>query len=332
MNTAGSGGAAGRELAQLRGKPRLTRSEAHRLLARWQVRGELSELESERDQNWLVLIDGTPRHVLKIANYGDTPELIEFQQLMMRRLVAAGLPCPETNHTADDRAWIRVDRHVAWLIGFRPGRRLAEEPSPSPAAFTDLGEVLGRAAIALRGFDHPAAHDRHLQWDVRHAEEVIGAYARHIGDASRRELVDRALADFRRDVAPVLEELPHSVIHNDANDHNVLISGSRVSGLLDFGDAVHSVTVNDLAIACAYSMLDRDEPADVAERIINGYRGFRAMSGSEQQVLPVLIRTRLAMSVVISGYQQTVHPENSYLRVSEAPAWRLLERLEREQS
>ena len=37
---------------------------------------------------------------------------------------------------------------------------------------------------------------------------------------------------------------PPSVIHNDANDHNVLVDGAadRVVGLLDLGDMVHSVT------------------------------------------------------------------------------------------
>ena len=49
--------------------------------------------------------------------------------------------------------------------------------------------------------------------------------------------------------------LPHSVIHNDANDYNVLIEDGRMSGLLDFGDLVHSATVCDLAIALAYTML-----------------------------------------------------------------------------
>ena len=314
-------------LMQLAGRPRLGADEVATLLRDWGLGATVRELDSERDQNWLVAVAGVPRHVLKIANRADTPELIEFQQQMMQRLADAGLPCPRPNPTVDGRLWLRAGDHVAWLIEFRPGRRLAQEPTPAAGVFTDLGEVLGRSAVALDGFDHPAAHGRHLQWDVQHADEVLGAYADHVRGGGRRNLVRAILAEFRAEAAPQFADLPHSVIHNDANDHNVLVAGDRVSGLLDFGDAVHSVTLNDLAIACAYAMLDRPEPARVAELIVAGYGRHRAISATEQRLLPVLIRTRLAMSVAISAYQQTVQPDNEYLRISEAPAWRLMEQL-----
>jgi Ser/Thr protein kinase RdoA (MazF antagonist) len=317
------------QLGQLAGRPRLAASEIADLLPAWGISATVRELESERDQNWLLTIAGTPRHVLKIANRADTPELIEFQQQMMQRLADAGLPCPRATRTWDGRNWIRVGQHVAWLIDFRPGRRLVDQPEPTADVFTDLGEVLGRSTVALHGFDHPAAHARHLQWDVQHAEEVLQTYAGHVPDARRRALVDTVLAEFRAEVGPALAGLPRSVIHNDANDHNVLIEGRRVSGLLDFGDAVHSVTLNDLAIGCAYAMLDRPEPARVAELIVAGYSKHRPLDSTERQLLPLLIRTRLATSVAIAAYQQIVHPDNAYLRVSEGPAWRLLDTIGR---
>lgn len=315
-------------LAQLSGRPQLRDVDVAALLPEWGLQAHVDQLESERDQNWLVVIDGRPSYVLKIANRADTPGLIEFQQSMMQRLSTAGLPCPATVPTPAGRRWIQAAGHLAWLIDFRNGRRLADEPAPAATVFTDLGEVLGRAAVALDGFDHPAAHGRHLQWDVRHADEVLSRYAHHINPESRRNLALRILAEFREQVAPVLDALPQSVIHNDANDHNVLIDGGRVSGLLDFGDAVHSVTVNDLAIACAYAMLDRPDPARVQRLVVDGYCRHRPITMEEERVLPLLIRTRLATSVAISAYQQTVHPENRYLGVSEAPAWRLLDRWE----
>jgi Ser/Thr protein kinase RdoA (MazF antagonist) len=186
------------------------------------------------------------------------------------------------------------------------------------------------ATSALEGFDHPAAHDRRLQWDVLKAADVIGGYRQFVADPRRRLIVDSALEAFLGGVRPALDELPHSVIHNDANDHNILIAGEGISGLLDFGDAVHSITVNDLAVACAYAMLDRDDPTGVAAGVVAGYQQVRGLNEVEYRLLPDLIRIRLVMSVVISAYQQTIHPDNEYLRVSEAPAWRLLARLTEE--
>ncbi len=76
---------------------------------------------------------------------------------------------------------------------------------------------------------------------------------------------------FRRQVIPHLESLRHSVIHSDANDHNLLVSevggAPHVSGLIDFGDLVHSITVADPANAAAYAMLAAEDPIAAAEEL-----------------------------------------------------------------
>ncbi|NIQ82966.1 MAG: phosphotransferase, partial [Anaerolineae bacterium] len=54
-------------------------------------------------------------------------------------------------------------------------------------------------------------------------------------------MVERLVLQHRARVTPVLPELSMSVIHNDANDENILLApdsegGWKVAGLLDFGD------------------------------------------------------------------------------------------------
>lgn len=314
-------------LDQLDGRPAFRPERAAWLLQNWDVQATVTELDSERDQNWLVHFGGTIRYVLKIANRHDGADVLALQQSMMDRLTDAALPCPDIVPTPTSARWIEADGHLAWLITYLPGQRLAEVARPSPELLHGIGEIVGRATVALEGFDHPAAH-RQLQWDAACADLVISRYRSEISDPSRRSVLDRALAAYRAEVAPVLGQLPRSVIHNDANDHNVLVSGEAVTGLLDFGDAVHSVTVNDLAVAGAYAMLDHAEHAAVFGYLQDGYSRHRTLSPLERQVLPHLIRTRLATSVAISAHQRAVHPANKYLTVSEEPAWRLLTQLD----
>ncbi|HET6910436.1 MAG TPA: phosphotransferase [Mycobacteriales bacterium] len=318
------------EFSQLRGRPELALGDARGLLTAWGLSTDtvaVEELGSERDQNFRVSVGGHARYVLKVANSQDDASIVGFQHAMMQRLVSRGLPCPAVIPTTEGAPWVVRNGHLVWLMRHLPGHRLADHTDHSGQVFEQLGHILGRVVNALDGFDHPAAH-RRLQWDALQTGAVLEVYRVAVTDSTKRDILDRAAYDVQRHLEPILTDLPRSVIHNDANDHNVLVDGEKITGLLDFGDAVHSVTVNELAVGCAYAMLDKPDPEGVAQSITNGYGAERRITTMEERALPYLIRARLATSVAISAYQQTVHPDNKYLRVSERPAWHLLARLQ----
>jgi Ser/Thr protein kinase RdoA (MazF antagonist) len=186
---------------------------------------------------------------------------------------------------------------------------------------------MGRSAAALAGWDHPAAH-RPFQWEAGTGLAVIDAHAAAVTNPERAAL----LAAWRRrleSLAPILPGLRHGVIHNDANDHNILVddAGERVSGLLDLGDAVWSVVVNELAVAAAYAALDAPEPAAVIAAIQDGFEAACPLTDDERGVVPELVALRLVTSVSLSAHQSRLDPDDSYLTISEAPAWDLLARL-----
>ncbi|HET9479290.1 MAG TPA: phosphotransferase, partial [Pyrinomonadaceae bacterium] len=111
--------------------------------------------------------------------------------------------------------------------------------------------------------------------------------------------------------------LRKSVIHGDPNDYNVLVETERVVGLIDFGDAVYSYTVGDLAIAVAYVVLGKTDPFAAAAPVIEGYREEFQLTQDELDALWPLVRLRLCMSVCIAAYQQAQQPENEYLGISQ---------------
>ncbi len=313
-------------LSQLAGRPVFTADQVrNHLRDQWAVDGTVSPLVSERDQNWLVHVDGVPTLVAKFANSADDIALIDLQRQMMQRLHDASVPCPELFTTPDGQWSARLDGHLSWVVGFLNGTTLAES-DPAASVFADLGRVLASVALALSDFDHPAAH-RALQWDITRAPSVFDAYADAVAGESRRAMIDQVSARFTGRVRPRLAELPYGVIHNDANDHNVLVEGECISGLLDFGDAVHTALVVEPAVACAYAMLDRPDPRADRDAVISGYEQRRVLRQVEHEVLDELILTRLAVSVCISAHQKRIVPDDDYLSVSEAPAWQLLERL-----
>ena len=298
----------------------------------WGLDGELSNLPSERDRNLLLRpSDGSPPLVLKIANLVEDPAFLAYQTLAMERLVDAGLPVARACPALDGRTVVDLGdpgpplaRVVSWL----PGRPLATVDRPSDALLGDLGEVMGRTSAALAGFDHPAAH-RDLQWDVRRAFDTIAAGLVDIDDHDRRTRLETLLVGLRERLGPVMETLRTSVIHNDANDHNILVddAGAHVVGLLDFGDLVHTVTAQEPAVAIAYATLGREDPVGVFGPLLSAYDRSVPLTDAELDAMPDLVLARLGMSVAISAHQGRLDPD-PYLRVSEAPAWTSIEQLQ----
>ena len=73
------------------------------------------------------------------------------------------------------------------------------------------------------------------------ASELLAVMASRLLTDGQRSLAEPFFTDWER---VDWSALPHSVIHNDGNDYNVLADagGTRVVSLLDFGDMVHSAT------------------------------------------------------------------------------------------
>ena len=148
----------------------------------------------------------------------------------------------------------------------------------------------------------------------------------------QRKIVQQLLERYQAEVEPQLPDLPTGVIHSDGNDYNVLVESdgswcNHVTGVIDFGDMVYSHTINEVAIVCAYAMLDKADPLATAGAIVEGYHQKYPLTEPELAVLFDLICMRLCMSVCHSANQSRHEPDNEYLRISERPAWELLKKL-----
>ncbi len=305
------------------------------LWAEWEIDGALRPLPSERDRNWAVTVDGMDQYVLKVSNAAEDRSFLELQHVAMRRLADADVPCQLPVATPDGRDLVDVTASsggaplIGRLLTWLPGGPLATVPAAvrSPELLADLGRVMGRTVLALSGWDHPAAH-RVFQWQAERGLQVIATHAVAVTRPDRAKL----LAAWQRRLLPLRDVMPrlrHGVIHNDANDHNVLVDveSTRITGLLDLGDAVWSVIVNELAVAAAYAALDAPDPLAFVAAIRGGFEEMTPLTDEERGAIVELVALRLATSVALSAHQSRLDPEDPYLTISEAPAWALLERL-----
>ena len=315
-------------------RPRLEIEEAHAILGRhWGIDGELRPLPSERDRNFAVSVDGHDRFVLKLSNATEDPAFLDLQHRAMARLVEAGVPCQVPVLTIDGREVVDVGRGdtptLARLLTWLPGRAFVTIAAAdrSRELLHDLGRVMGRTATALGTFDHPAAH-RVFQWDAERGLDVIATHAPAVGDPDRAALLARWIERLGA-LGEAMPRLRHGVIHNDGNDHNVLVDddGRSVTGLLDLGDAVHSVVLNELAVPAAYAAFGAEDPLAVIAAVHTGFEETCPLLAEELPWLVEMVALRLATSVAMSAHQSLLDPEDAYLTVSEASAWELLEAL-----
>ena len=299
--------------------------------------GPVKELTSERDQNFHIEADSGEQFVLKIAAAAELKETLEFQNAVMallgERVRSGFIPQLRKTKFGDDIATVDCENpspHLVRLLTYHAGALLAEVNPHTPDLLRSLGHFLGEIDKALDGFTHPASQ-RDLKWDLQGAL-WIKEYTHHIATPARRAIVEHLIRQFETRIVPVASDLRTSVVHNDANDYNVLVrddgTGRKtIAGIIDFGDMLHTYTASEVAVGAAYAMLDEADPLAVASEIVAGYHEVFPLTELELEVLYTLICMRLAVSVTNSALQQKLHPDNTYLLVSERPAWELLEKL-----
>ncbi len=316
--------------------PQFSIDEAGVLLAgHYGLEGTLARLDSERDQNFKVTAADGRIYILKIVNAGEPQVESDFQTALLGHVGrhAADLPVPHIRPTLSGHDLAETTssagvRHLVRLVSWIPGVPLAQS-ARSDAALTSLGGLLGRFVGALKGFMHPGAL-RDLDWDIRNAGRSAERL-RHVANADDRALLQRFIDRFEGKVAPRLATLRSAVIHNDANDWNVLVAEGdhdRIAGLIDFGDALYSPVIAEVAIAAAYAGLDHADPIGAAAAIAKGFHGEYPLLGEELDVLFDLIAMRLVTSVTMSASRHAHTGDNPYLAISEKPAWTLLRKLD----
>lgn len=304
----------------------------------FQLTGRLTPLPGEYDLNFRL---DTPDHrsvVVKVMHPTRDEAWVDLQCQLLAYIIEqdCGVYVPKIFKTVDDRFTISLPTDdgqtaLVWVLEFIPGDLLANTAPHSSELLHHFGRYLAAIDSALNGFSHPAAH-REIKWDLKQGG-WIEEQLHHIEDPAQLELVKRQWGRVARETMPYLNELPHTVVHNDANDHNVLTKSpldrpQEIAGIIDFGDAIYTVTIADLAIGAAYAIFNKKDPLQALVEITRGYHAVRPLSEQEVAHLYNLVCLRLCVTVVNSAIQKKHRPEDPYVVISERPAWEALTQLD----
>ena len=285
---------------------------------RFGIDARATPLPGELDLNFAL--DGPGgRHVLKVYEAGTDERSLELQDAALEHL--AGLETvPRLVRTLDGAARSAAGGRQVRVLTWLAGKPWAHSEEHTPAMLASLGRTVATVDRTLASFDHPALAGRR-RWNMTAAGDLLT-------EADADGVAGAVLERFAAEVLPRLRALPEQAIHNDANEHNVLVGDDgEVCGLIDFGDLCRAPRACGLAVACAYTMAPLAVPERQVLALVAGYHEVAALTPEELALLPDLIRTRLAMSMAMAARQHREQPENAYLLISQEAVPALLRRL-----
>lgn len=299
------------------------------------IKGKAIALPGEIDFNFRIKVENEEGYILKISRPEEDENYLDFQQKLLQFVETNGenVIAPRVikdkvgktiSEITDNFGNIRKVRLLTWVSG-----RVwsGVNPQLDDLRFS-LGEQCGLLTKGLQGFDHLEAH-RNFEWDVAQSLWTKGHL--DIFSAEEKNILSAFQEQFEA-LQNSYKKLRKAVIHNDANDNNVIVSedlkSPKVKAAIDYGDAIYTQIINDLAISCAYCIMHHNNPLEAALSIVKGYHSTFPLQEEELEHLYIAIAMRLVISVTKSAINKQKEPDNTYLLISEKPAWDLLKKWE----
>jgi 4-aminobutyrate aminotransferase-like enzyme/Ser/Thr protein kinase RdoA (MazF antagonist) len=302
------------------------------VLDTWGIKGDLTRLDGEYDLNFLVTSETDT--ILKVMRPGCDADFVEMQCLAIKhiRTAVADIPVLGVVATLSGDFFSRVtdedgQQRMVWLLDKAEGHNYACFRPQTTCLAQQLGSILAKMDKALVDFKHDGLN-RDFKWNLIQGD-WIADQTHAVTEPARRELLDRIVQQFKQ-IKPTLADLPQTAIHNDVNDYNILVSGTlteapKVTGVIDFGDMCAAPRICDLAIAGAYLVLDHAQPESMLTTLVAAYHTEYALTSAEVDLVWPLLQMRLAVSLVNSVQMAIENPDDPYVVISQAPAWRFLE-------
>jgi len=290
---------------------------------------EVKRLNGYDNVNYLVYTT-TDKYIFKTYIYTDEIyEMVKAENETLFFLQKSAQNKYPTPIQFSDGSFIKVliiegVKQVCRMLTFLEGEFLGDVKH-TKKLMESFGNTLADIDLKLQDFKSYIIGAKQWEWDIQYLT-LNEKYIDDIPNAKDRNLVHYFFQQFKENVLPVMPTLRKQIIHNDANDWNVLATNGEVSGIIDFGDLAHTFLINELAVAIPYVCFDKDNPLEWASIVLKSYHNKLPIQEREVNVLYYLIAARLLISVCNSAHSKIYNPENSYASISEKSAWKLLYR------
>ncbi len=282
----------------------------------------------ELDFNYKVTATDGTHFLLKISGVNTSQKGLSQQQDLLHYLAETSNkhPTPKPIKTTqgalvttflDSNQEQREVCLISWIDG-----RLWNRVNPITVGLrAHLGKVAGSLTNSLKQITFTIAKPN-FDWD--NAQGLWTKKHLDLWNPEQRKIIGYFISGFEAELT-AYKTLRTQLIHNDLNDNNIFVStdvlNPEVTGIIDFGDAVNTQTINDLAICCSYVMTGFVDPLDAILPVIAGYNKTFKLEERELAHLYNGIGIRLVISATKAALNKLEHPDNDYLQVSDQAVW-----------
>ena len=299
------------------------------LLSFFKIVGQPILLYSDRDQIFYINSSLNQKYILKISNPSENIRNLEIQNKAISLI-----------QTKDSK--IKLPIQIGEIVRIKKNGnkfyvRLLEyiegnffnDINIVDISYLKIGKFFGRLSQSLAQFEQPSTEPS-FEWDVRNIKAIRSRLS-FLDNQSEKSTVLHFLNEYESNVMVHSSNLRHATIHNDGNEHNILVDNlGNAVGIIDFGDMVYSYQVAEPAVCMAYIGLGKKQPFLAMFDLLKGYHSSFPLNHLELKSVLYLSCIRLCISVTMSAWRTKLFPSNDYLRVSQNKAWALLRKIELE--
>lgn len=258
---------------------------------------------SELSSVFHVSIDATS-YAFKAIRYSEAALAItKWRIRAMEHLRENGIPSGHTLPTTAgdtlavaDTSQGRVIVHMGeWLSGIP-----LEDTHPSSEVMWAVGRNAATIVNSLTDWPRPPEPITHT-WELTRTLEAIDSSLPSIHGTRLHAVLASARDRFATRVHERLPLLPHSVIHHDLHDSNLLFDAhsAEVSGVLDFGDMVWGPRIAELAISAGYASRGATDPVAALLEVASGWGTIVRLTDDEVEVLFEAALGRIATNLAV---------------------------------
>ena len=290
----------------------------------------VKKLDSDRDQNFHLALASGNQFVLKIYNSNEDNDIIDLHTNVLCHLEKQQLRSIKTPILTKTLSKKRTGKIIKdnkiyrfRLVSYIEGTQL-KDIKKNKISFYDLGSSIANILKILSSLEDLRAK-RYFAWDVGNIQFVLENSSK-LNNKNKEMLIEYHIRHYQNRLAPLIKNLRRGIIHNDYNDHNIIMDRkNNFKGVIDFGDMVYTYISAEPAICIAYAVLDSSKPFEVAADILKGFESIYHLSDEEIESVIYFSCMRLCISVVMANYRANLFPNNDYLMVSSEKAWRFLD-------